>query len=72
MIENLEKAIGLAGGQTQLAKMIGVSQPRMWNWLNRDKTVPGEYVRPICEAVNNQVLPSELRPDIFGDLEKVS
>lgn len=65
MIENLKKAIDLAGGQTQLSKAINVSQPRLWNWLNRDKIVPAEFVRPICQAVQDQIKPHELRPDIF-------
>ncbi len=66
MIENLEKAVSLAGGQTKLALAIGISQPRLWNWLNRDNSIPAEFVRPICQAVNNEVSPDELRPDIFG------
>ena len=67
MIKNLQKAVDIAGGQTRLAKLIGVSQPRLWNWLNRDLVVPAEYVHPICSAVDNKVKPIELRPDIFGN-----
>lgn len=67
MIENLRKAVELAGGQTRLARMINVSQPRLWNWINRDKTVPAEFVQPICDAVDNKVKPHELRGDIFSD-----
>ena len=63
----LENAIQLAGGQTQLARRLGgsVKQAYIWNWLNRDKRVPGEYVIPIEKAVDGKVTRHELRPDLY-------
>lgn len=61
----LEKAIELAGGQSSLARLINVSQPRISNWLNRDKKVPAEYVYPIVNAVGGKVTAHDLRPDVF-------
>lgn len=63
----IKKAIDLAGSQVELAKRLGVSQPRVWNWLNRDKSIPIEYVIPICEAVENQLSPQDFYPNIFGN-----
>lgn len=63
----LEKAIELAGGQSELARIINVSQPRIWNWLHRDKKVPAEYVNAIVNATGERVTRHQLRPDIFPD-----
>jgi len=33
----IEKAVRLAGGQTALARQIGVTQGAVWKWLNKSK-----------------------------------
>ncbi|NKB77624.1 MAG: Cro/Cl family transcriptional regulator [Gammaproteobacteria bacterium] len=66
-MNNLKKAVEFLGGQTELAKALGVSQPRIWNWINRDKKVPAEYAMPIQTATNGKVTARDLRPDIFGE-----
>ena len=63
--EALELAISLIGGQTPLAVACGVTQPYVWNWLNRDGRVPAEYVIKICQSVNFEIRPHDLRPDIY-------
>ena len=65
MKENIRKAVKIAGGQVALAKAIKVSQPRVWNWIHRDHCVPAKFVLPICEAIDYQLKPSDLRPDVF-------
>lgn len=60
----LQKAIDLAGSQSELARRVGVKQQHVWKWLNRNKRgVPGEYVIPIEEATG--VSRHELRPDLY-------
>jgi DNA-binding transcriptional regulator YdaS (Cro superfamily) len=66
MIEALRKAVELAGGQSRLAKAIGVRQQHVWNWLNRDGKPAAEYVLQIESAVSGKVTRYELRPDVFG------
>ena len=61
----LERAVKFAGGQVALSAGIGISQPRLWNWLNRDKRVPAEFVKAICSLVDHQIQPWDLRPDVF-------
>lgn len=68
-LESLEKAIEVAGGQAALAKICKTSQPRIWNWLHRDKKVPAEYVL-LIERVTG-VPRHELRSDIYP-LEQAS
>ncbi|WP_430415797.1 transcriptional regulator [Marinobacter adhaerens] len=63
--EALKKAIEIAGNQTSLGKLVGLSQPYIWNWLNRDQSIPAEYVIPVAQAIDWQVTPHELRPDIY-------
>lgn len=66
-MEALKRAVEIAGGQTALAKALGVQQAHVWNWLNRDKVLPGEYAIPIERATGGQVTRQELRPDLYPD-----
>lgn len=69
-IEPLRKAIAIAGGQTKLAAICNTSQGRVWNWLNRDRRVPAEFVLPIERATG--VSRHELRPDLYPVEESVA
>ncbi len=66
----LEKAIRTAGGQSALARLIGppVSQGHVWKWLQSGR-VPAEQVIPIVKAVDGEVTPHDLRPDIYPDAD---
>jgi DNA-binding transcriptional regulator YdaS (Cro superfamily) len=64
-ISPLEKAIEIVGSQTALASACGVKQAYIWNWINRDKRVPAEYVIPACRATGFEVTPHQMRPDIY-------
>ena len=46
----LARAIEIVGGQTQLARLLGVKQANVWHWLNKAERVPGEYVLAIETA----------------------
>jgi DNA-binding transcriptional regulator YdaS (Cro superfamily) len=59
----LEEAIRIAGSQSALARLVGVKQAHVWNWLYRDKRVPAEYVLLIEKATG--VSRHLLRPDIY-------
>lgn len=70
----LIKVVQLAGGQVAMANRIRailpntkVTQAFVWKWLNSpsDNTPPSEWVIPICQAVEWEVTPNELRPDIY-------
>ncbi|ADE14123.1 hypothetical protein Nhal_0950 [Nitrosococcus halophilus Nc 4] len=74
LIPSLQRAVEIVGGQVELAKRLGVTQQRIWNWLYRDKCqrIPAEYVLPIECATNGRVTRYELRPDIFGEREEAA
>lgn len=65
----LEKAIEVVGGQTQLARLLGVKQANVWHWLNKADRVPGEYVLAIETATGGQVTRHSLRPDLYPDVQ---
>lgn len=67
-LEALKKAIDAVGGQTELAKICNTSQPRIWNWLHRNKKLPAEYVLIIEKATG--VSRSDLRPDLYPVIEE--
>lgn len=61
----LARAIALAGGQSALAQRLGSTQSVIWTWANRDRRVRAEQVIPVAAAVDWQVTPHELRPDLY-------
>jgi DNA-binding transcriptional regulator YdaS (Cro superfamily) len=68
MNQALEKAVALVGGQTALAKLIGVKQQNVWQWLYDTGKPMSEYCIAIERATYGRVTRYELRPDVFGDL----
>ena len=72
--EFLKKAVELAGGQKALASKLRtvlpeskVKQGHVWHWLNIAKAPmpPAEYVLAITRAVEGQITPHQLRPDLY-------
>jgi len=61
----LAAAVGIIGGQAQLARILGVSQPNVWHWLHKSEHVPAEYVLKIEQATGGKVSRHDLRPDIY-------
>lgn len=70
--EALNRAIDIAGNPRQLAERIS-EQPNVetfkpayiWNWLNRDGRVGAGFVIALCAAVDYQVTPHQVRPDLY-------
>ena len=64
----LKAAVELLGGQTNLAKAIGVSQGAVWQALNGHKqraTVPGGWCPKIEAATKGKIKREDLRPDLY-------
>jgi DNA-binding transcriptional regulator YdaS (Cro superfamily) len=57
------KAVEVTGGQTALAKLLGVKQSHIWNWINRRQQAPAKYIRAISNATNGLVSVDELLLD---------
>lgn len=62
--DSLKRAVEIAGGQKQLAGLIGTTQSQVWYWLEKSKKgVPAEFCVRIEETTG--VRRDELRPDVF-------
>ena len=62
----IAKAVEIVGSQTALAKMLGVKQAHVWNWLHVHKRSPAKYIRRISQATNGKVTESDLLKDHEG------
>ncbi len=58
----LEYAVEKVGGQTAMAKKLGVSQGLVWQWLNRDDSTPRNHA-PAIETLTG-VKCEEICPDV--------
>lgn len=61
--EALQAAVEKVGSQSAFARMLGVSQPTVWKWLQSAKRLPAEYVLQVERET--QVSRHHLRPDIY-------
>lgn len=59
----LERAVEKAGSQSAFARLIGVSQPTVWAWLNEGKSLPAEHVLKV--EADTGISRHDLRPDIY-------
>ena len=53
----------MAGSQSALARIVGVSQQAVWKWLRSKKTLPGEHVLLVERETG--VSRHDLRPDLY-------
>jgi DNA-binding transcriptional regulator YdaS (Cro superfamily) len=65
----IKSAVLIAGSQTKLAEVIGVSQPAVHKWVI-GKTRPDARAAIVLENKFG-VCRHKLRPDIFGDLPTI-
>ena len=61
--EALRAALTVAGSQSALARVCGVSSTAVWKWVQSSKRLPAEYVL-LVEAATG-VSRHFLRPDIY-------
>lgn len=67
----LQKIVKLLDGQVALANVLAtelkpIKQAHVWRWLNTTiDGIPGEHVIDACSAVDWQVTPHQLRPDLY-------
>lgn len=59
----LKQAINAAGSQSQFARLVGVTQPSVWKWLKRRKSLPAEHVLLVERELG--VSRHDLRPDLY-------
>ncbi|MDK2757530.1 MAG: helix-turn-helix domain-containing protein [Blastomonas fulva] len=62
-LQAFHQAIDIVGGQSAFGRLIGRSQSTVWDWVDRKKLLPPEYVLTIEAATG--ISKHELRPDIY-------
>lgn len=66
-IAHMNKFVILAseilGGQSALAKLLGVTPPTVNQWAKGDRPIPIDKCWPIEQATNGEVTRKDLRPD---------
>lgn len=60
----IEKACGIIGGQTALARLIGIATPTVNQWVKNKRPIPAERCPSIERATNGAVRCEDLRPDV--------
>ena len=68
MMDKINEAIDIVGGQEELAKKTGVSQCAVSKW-SRGGQISAENARKVEKATLKRVKAIDLRPDIFGGLD---
>ena len=61
--EPTHQVINLLGGISETSRQLGVTRQAVFAWKNNG--IPANKVLRICDLVNHQVSPEQLRPDIF-------
>lgn len=64
----IERAVELAGGQTSLATLIGVTPSFVSQWVTGARPIPATRCIAIEAATTGRVTREELRPDVFGEV----
>lgn len=65
----IKKAAKLCGSQLELARLLGVTQGAVCQWVNGGRLVPAGRCRTIEALTSGEVTCDELRPDIFGPVD---
>jgi len=60
-----ERAVEIVGGQSALARALGVKQGHVWHWLNKSGRCPAEHVLTVETATSGAVSRHQLRPDLY-------
>ncbi|PKP93159.1 MAG: cytoplasmic chaperone TorD [Alphaproteobacteria bacterium HGW-Alphaproteobacteria-16] len=66
--EALRLALDKIGSQSALARVCGVKQPSVWNWLAKNKELPAEHV--LAVELASGVSRHDLRPDIYPRINR--
>ena len=59
----LKRAVEILGGQSAMARLLGLAQTSVWAWLRKGKLLPPEHVLAVEEATG--ISRHDLRPDIY-------
>jgi DNA-binding transcriptional regulator YdaS (Cro superfamily) len=61
--ETTVQAIALLGGISETSRKFNISRQAVFQW--KDNGIPHSKVKTVCEMVDHQVTPHDLRPEKF-------
>ncbi len=64
MKQAIQKACDIAGGQSALARLLGVKPPSVNEWVKGHRPIPAERCPAIERATSGAVRCEDLRPDV--------
>lgn len=59
----LKSAVDLVGGQSAMARLLGLAQASVWAWVHKEKPLPAEHVLKVEEVTG--ISRHDLRPDLY-------
>ena len=63
--DTVKRAVALVGGQSSMAKSIGVTQQAVQQWVANNR-VPAARAMEVEKLCDGRITRYELRPDVFG------
>ena len=60
----IKKACNYVGGQSEMAKRLGISPPTVNQWINGPRKIPARRCPEIEKVTSGVVRCEELRPDV--------
>ncbi len=64
--EAVRKVAAIVGSQYKLARLLGVSDSMIYNWIHRDRNASPRYILKLEALSQGKVTRYQLAPDIFG------
>lgn len=62
-MSSIEKAVSIVGGQTKMARCLGIRQPLVAHWVHRHGQAPAKYIKQIAALTNHEVTIEQLLTD---------
>lgn len=59
----LKAAVAVVGGQSAMARLLGLAQTSVWAWIHREKSLPAEHVLTV--EAETGISRHDLRPDLY-------
>ncbi len=61
-MSNVQKAVVIIGGQTEMAQALGTRQSVVWRWLQRGQA-PAKHIYKIAELTKGKITVEQLLSD---------
>lgn len=70
-MDKIRYAAYLAGSQTKLADLLGITPQAVQRWCSGAVVVPADRAKQVERVLDGKVTRIELRPDLFGSKDVI-